>query len=582
MILKNLAIGGYRSFGSVQYFDNFSKVNLFIGRNNSGKSNVLRFINEIYSSIGADKKSLIDPIAKHLPLGKPLLIGSGDYVTKDARKIDEIHRFNSEKYSQLSIGSRSTILDIFKKKIKNDETNLCWTLRDIPSLNIHGDSWRIATKSIHDNELHELWSELTNYRNGNRNTDWIPAIENTIPAKIEKISSHLIPAIRQIPSNVDDSPSNFDLNYNGSGIIEKLAKLQNPDVHNQHLREKFLEINKFVQSVLDRNDATIEIPYERNTILVHMDSKVLPLESLGTGVHEVIILAAAATTLSDTILCIEEPELHLNPILQRKLLQYLSDHTSNQYFITTHSPTIMDTRGAEIYHITQKDGESKVTRATSDRSKSDACEDLGYHPSDLLQTNCVIWVEGPSDRIYIKHWLKHAVPEFSEGIHFSIMFYGGRLLSHLSGEENEIALDEFISLRKLNKRGVIVIDSDKSVAQSQLNSTKKRLIEEFNKGPGFAWVTAGREIENYFSEDDLKYGIKEAAPNCTFNSNFEKYDNCLKITGERGKDTQASKTDVAHSITQKFPANFEVFDLKKQINNLAKFIKDSNPATSAS
>ncbi len=37
--IKNLAIGGYRSFGKdIQYFENFEKVNLFIGRNNSGKS----------------------------------------------------------------------------------------------------------------------------------------------------------------------------------------------------------------------------------------------------------------------------------------------------------------------------------------------------------------------------------------------------------------------------------------------------------------------------------------------------------------------------------------------------------------
>lgn len=184
MKLKNLAIGGYRSFGSVQYFDNFSKINLFIGRNNSGKSNVLRFINEVYSSIGADNKSIIDPITKHLPLGKPLVIGIGDYVKNDARKIDEIPRFNSEEYSRLGKRSRSTIFEIFNNKIKNEETNLCWTLRDIPSLNVHGDSWRLATKSIHDNYLHELWSELTNYRNGSRNADWIPAIENRLPAKI--------------------------------------------------------------------------------------------------------------------------------------------------------------------------------------------------------------------------------------------------------------------------------------------------------------------------------------------------------------------------------------------------------------
>ena len=51
-----------------------------------------------------------------------------------------------------------------------------------------------------------------------------------------------------------------------------------------------------------------------------MDDKTLPLESLGTGIHEVVILAAASTLLDNTIICIEEPEWHLQSLLQRKLI----------------------------------------------------------------------------------------------------------------------------------------------------------------------------------------------------------------------------------------------------------------------
>jgi hypothetical protein len=49
----------------------------------------------------------------------------------------------------------------------------------------------------------------------------------------------------------------------------------------------------------------------------------------------------------------------------------------------------------------------------------------------------VIWVEGPSDRIYIRHWLKLADAHLTEEVHFSIMFYGGKLLSHLSAGETD-------------------------------------------------------------------------------------------------------------------------------------------------
>lgn len=55
LLLPNLAIVGYRSFGKTpQHFDNFSKINLSIGQNDAGKSNVLGFIHKV---IGKWKKT---------------------------------------------------------------------------------------------------------------------------------------------------------------------------------------------------------------------------------------------------------------------------------------------------------------------------------------------------------------------------------------------------------------------------------------------------------------------------------------------------------------------------------------------
>ncbi len=298
-----------------------------------------------------------------------------------------------------------------------------------------------------------------------------------------------------------------------------------------------------MRNVIDNDTATIEIPHFRDTILVHINGKSLPLESLGTGIHEVIILAAAATILENTVICMEEPELHLNPLLQKKLVRYLAS-TSNQYFITTHSAALMDTPEAEIYHIKIENGQSIAERATSDKQRSGICEDLGYHPSDLLQANCVIWVEGPSDRIYLNHWIKTLSPELLspeliEGIHYSIMFYGGRLASHLTGDDIDESIDNFISLRRLNRRGVIVIDSDKQKKSAPINATKTRLIEEFNSGPGHAWVTEGREIENYLNPDNIKRAISNVHPSSQSNNTMGQFANTLTITTKSGKKEQA-------------------------------------------
>jgi hypothetical protein len=47
-----------------------------------------------------------------------------------------------------------------------------------------------------------------------------------------------------------------------------------------------------------------------------------------------------------------------------------------------------------------------------------------------------------------------------QGVDYSIMFYRGRLLAHLSASEETI--EEFIELLRLNRFSSIVIDSDMS------------------------------------------------------------------------------------------------------------------------
>lgn len=593
IIIPNLALAGYRSFGKEpQYFDQFAKINLFIGQNNAGKSNVLRFLSEVYQHVPEvlsnrryqGKKFPLNIIDQHFPDNPPLLLGVGERVDKDELPSDHrlLAKINNDKRRICISGSWTAdqlIYKIMKEKARIDNTiPLCWTLINLPPLPPENrkveESWLNAVKIIPDRELSGLWTALAGMTGGGRKQHWEPDTIAKIQLSPVPIKSQLIPAIRRIGEKGSSSDT-----FDGTGIIDRLARLQNPDVHSQHEKERFNEITNFLRDVVDRPNAVLEIPYERDTILVHMDGRVLPIESLGTGIHEVVILAAAATVLSEHVVCIEEPELHLNPILQRKLIRYLSEHTNNQYFITTHSAVLMDVPDAEIYHIKLVNGSSVVERVTSGRQKSAVCEDLGYHPSDLFQANCIIWVEGPSDRIYLNWWLKIMAPDLVEGIQYSIMFYGGRLLSHLSNDDHEETdVNDFISLRKLNNRSVMLIDSDKESEDSDVNATKSRLRDEFNSGPGHAWITEGREIENYLPAAWVEAAIKAVHPKATPISQFEKYDNTLKIIGGgKGKETQADKVKVARHITENYDPDFSIHDLQQQLEKLVRFIRESNP-----
>ncbi len=114
------------------------------------------------------------------------------------------------------------------------------------------------------------------------------------------------------------------------------------------------------------------------------------------------------------------------------------------------------------------------------RTSCKVLNDLGIRAADILQANFVLWVEGRSDRIYLNRWISLTAAELVEGIDYSVMFYGGRLLSHLSlsREEPGLSAEELIKLLRINQNSAIVIDSDLYTRDAEINETKNRIVKE--------------------------------------------------------------------------------------------------------
>jgi hypothetical protein len=223
-----------------------------------------------------------------------------------------------------------------------------------------------------------------------------------------------------------------------------------------------------------------------------------------------------------SICLLEEPETHLHPHLQRYLakeMDKLIEERGLQLFIATHSTSFQQ---ANLWQH-----ETAVFAATAESleeysSARNVLDALGIRASDISQSNGVIWVEGPSDRRYIKHWLNLYCFENNkkvpiENVDYSFCFYGGAVLSHMSVDDQ----NSFISMLSMNRNMVLVMDRDKDFeedANSNLvctkkNSAKARVLDEFVKlepGSYQVWVTDKYTIESYLPADFLaKYFIED-------------------------------------------------------------------------
>lgn len=342
--------------------------------------------------------------------------------------------------------------------------------------------------------------------------------------------------------------------------------------------------NIVVQTIEDKDNLVWEI------FLDEENKGRIALSQSGSGLKTIILLLIFTIliptyekkNLKDYIFILEELENNLHPSLQRNVIKYIESLANNGaiFFITTHSNIFIDSysnsNNVNLYHLFKTDNQINLIKVEYFLDRNSILNDVGFKASDILQANGVIWVEGPSDRIYINKWINlWSNGTLKEGKDYQCVFYGGRLLSHLTLSDVEV--EELINLLKVNRNSIILIDSDKKSEHTRINNTKSRIKSECQYNNIMCWITNGREIENYVSIDIISKSL-----NFNVDISFSKYDDIKDILNSLeenlGNKFESDKVKFAKIFTENMNIDNckSTLDLDSNMKKVIKIISDWN------
>ncbi|WP_026730347.1 AAA family ATPase [Flavobacterium denitrificans] len=476
------------------YLPKFNDINIIVGANNSGKSMFIRYFMNSDNIIGVD----IDNLKKHQ-----------EFLNNSFRALRS--RFKEIKNS-------ADINDTIKENLEIFERSKYNFSQEIQNTYIESIS-----------NLIKDFSKCKRY--------YIPTLRSA-----HSLFRYTNPGYQKIENDIFLETLNYYYKLNNKKVniftgIHLYKEILNTRNSKREIRESFEKFEDFIgKYFFDGKKVDIVAEFNKDeslagnnnleNISVHIEGEkeTRDLFRLGDGVQAIIILMYKIFMAEgDSFIFIDEPELNLHPGMQRLFLEQITNNDDLKkknltYIITTHSNHFLDLtiekENVSIYSFSPKkitNGEKQFIIKNVNRGDNELLRNLGVNNSSVFMANCSIWVEGISDRNYIKAFLKSycdfikkSYPK--EDIDFAFFEYAGSNIEHyifedeVEKEDVEIILKDIKAL-SISNRIFLLADSDASKKNSKKGIRLKELEEAKTDNfiPKVVWNI--REVENLLTNE---------------------------------------------------------------------------------
>lgn len=138
---------------------------------------------------------------------------------------------------------------------------------------------------------------------------------------------------------------------------------------------------------------------------------IVDIDDLSDGEKEIIMTYANIhkNKFNNSIILIDEPELHLNASLERKIIDHLKGivELNNQIWIATHSPEVINSVDYDFLFNLNPRVENHAISISNERDFYQLLEDLGVTKSQMVREGMkFVFVEGPTDETFLRLFAK--------------------------------------------------------------------------------------------------------------------------------------------------------------------------------
>jgi AAA15 family ATPase/GTPase len=512
---SNYSCEGSRGIGPL------SLVNIFIGVNNSGKSRLLRslfFVKDFSYTTNKYKARAIYELIRGL---KP--------------EFDAIFGENLTTFGNVSLDNMAEVLSLDSTFISpNSPINVraAFLLRKLADAQGGGMSGQgpfpskaeeaelaCRLRALGEKGLDHLAEIDFDLEIGNEKRYYVPILRGMRPLDREHTNLY---KNRTYDDYFENEVSPDKIIFTGLELYLTLKKklLGEPEE-----RESVARFEQFLSRKFFRSERVTLIPFEGDTtVRVKIgNEKQLPIYQLGDGLQGLII--CTFNIFMETERClffIEEPDMCMHPSMQRSFLEVLSEFDHHQYFLTSHSNHLLDMTldfsRTTVFHFSKLDDEQSIRfqiRAASTRD-SNLLLDLGVRNSSVFLSNSTIWVEGITDRLYLRAYMMKYVreqmearPDFAKSLRrlkedydYSFVEYQGANLTHWSFDPSDEDTKR-IKASFMCAHAFLIADGDVKTKGTRQETYEAMLGNRF-------LVLPTREIENLLPPEVLKKLVLDA------------------------------------------------------------------------